>query len=84
MGRLAEGDFGRWTGFAPDDSILASRAISIDSLSFSMRTSNMVGARASQISPHKRALILQNSNRHPSAMNRSDQIQPPAPQAVLC
>lgn len=31
-GRLAEGRFGRWTGLAPDDSILATRDISIEEI----------------------------------------------------
>jgi Tol biopolymer transport system component/DNA-binding winged helix-turn-helix (wHTH) protein len=31
-GRLAEGQFGRWTGLAPDDSILATRDISIEEI----------------------------------------------------
>jgi DNA-binding winged helix-turn-helix (wHTH) protein/Tol biopolymer transport system component len=31
-GRLAEGQFGRWTGIAPDDSILGTRDISIEEI----------------------------------------------------
>ena len=31
-GRIAEGPFGRWTGIAPDDSILATRDISIEEI----------------------------------------------------
>ena len=31
-GRLAEGQFGRWTGLAPDDSILGTRDISIEEI----------------------------------------------------
>ena len=31
-GKLAEGQFGRWTGLAPDDSILGQRDISIEEI----------------------------------------------------